>query len=95
MKAEDEDISFGAHVGSEKSQLTGAGVSMSTLANQLGNRLGTVVIDQTGLHESYDLNLEWAPDGATDSSAPSLVTALREQLGLRLEPTKSPVEVGD
>jgi uncharacterized protein (TIGR03435 family) len=93
VKAEDEGSSFSVHGGSGKSQLIGTGVSMGTLANQLGNRLGTVVVDRTGLLGSYDLNLEWAPDETSDSSAPSLVTALREELGLRLEPTKSPVKV--
>jgi len=45
------------------------------------------------LSDAYDFMLEWAPDEAKDSTAPSLVTALREQLGLRLESQKSAVEV--
>jgi uncharacterized protein (TIGR03435 family) len=62
------------------------------------------VIDQTGLSGRYDFSLEWTPDetqfgGAlghppnTDSSAkPDLFAALQQQLGLRLEATKGPVE---
>lgn len=92
-KAEDEGTAMNTHGGQGKSQLVGTGVSMGALASYVGNRLGRIVVDKTGLSESYDFTLEWAPDEASDSSVPSLVTALREQLGLRLEPQKSPVEV--
>jgi uncharacterized protein (TIGR03435 family) len=66
---------------------------MDLLAGYVGNRLGRIVVDKTGLKQSYDFTLEWAPDQAPDSSAPSLVTALREQLGLRLKSQKSAVDV--
>lgn len=81
------------HSGPGKSQLVGTGVSMGSLASYVGNRLERIVVDKTGLSKSYDFTLEWAPDQTMDTSAPSLVTALREQLGLRLETQKSPVEV--
>jgi uncharacterized protein (TIGR03435 family) len=56
------------------------------------------VIDRTGLTGIYDFNLKWTPDeqrAATDdpSAPPSLQIALREQLGLRLQPAKAPVEM--
>jgi uncharacterized protein (TIGR03435 family) len=76
-----------------KSRMDGTAVSMELLAGYIGNRLGQIVVDKTGLSGGYDFTLEWSPDQAADSSAPSLVTALREQLGLRLEWQKSPVEV--
>jgi uncharacterized protein (TIGR03435 family) len=44
-------------------------------------------------NESYDFTLEWARHETPDSSAPSLVAALREQIGLNPESQKSPVEV--
>jgi len=92
-KAEDERTAMNTHGGNGKSQLVGTGVSMGALASYVGNRLGRIVVDKTGLSDSYDFTLEWAPDEAQDSPAPSLVTALREQLGLRLESQRSPVEV--
>jgi len=63
-----------------------------------------VIVDRTGLAGSFDLDLEWAPDqlppGAPTSTAPpppsdgpSIFTALQEQLGLKLESTRGPVEV--
>jgi uncharacterized protein (TIGR03435 family) len=53
------------------------------------------VVDRTGLKGSYDFTLKWRADSSTpsDSDEPSLFTAIREQLGLRLVPSKAPVEV--
>jgi uncharacterized protein (TIGR03435 family) len=67
--------------------------STAHLALLLGQRLDRTVIDNTGLTGEYDLSLEWAADEAADSSLPSIFTALQEQLGLKLESTKGPVEV--
>ena len=66
---------------------------MGPLASYIGKRLGRIVVDKTGLAGCYNFTLEWARDDVSDASLPSLVTALREQLGLRLESQKSPVEV--
>jgi uncharacterized protein (TIGR03435 family) len=53
------------------------------------------VIDRTGLTGEFNFDMEFAPFDAADpaeSSAPSLFTALQEQLGLRLENTKAPLD---
>jgi uncharacterized protein (TIGR03435 family) len=71
-------------------------MEMSTLAdNYLSSTLRRRVIDQTGLTGAYKLSLKWTPDDkpVTDNSLPSLFTAIQEQLGLRLESTKGPVEI--
>jgi uncharacterized protein (TIGR03435 family) len=61
---------------------------------------GSIVLDQTGLKGLYGVNLQWTPgtnlnaDSSADGSAgPSLFTALQDQLGLKLEARKGPVEV--
>jgi bla regulator protein blaR1 len=81
----------------------GAGPPM--LATQLSQTLGRTVVNKTGLTGSYDFTLEWTPDGqplgpkdgdapsSVESSGPTIFTALQEQLGLKLESTKGPVEV--
>ena len=54
------------------------------------------VVDRTGLQGPFDVELEWSSDvsaGATAGNTPSIFTALQEQLGLRLEPSRGPVEV--
>ena len=53
------------------------------------------VIDRTDLPGSYTWDLEWAPDNSpdVDGNLPSLMTALVEQLGLKLESRRGPVEV--
>lgn len=75
--------------------LTAHDVALESLANSLSVRLSRTVVDKTGLKGNFDLSLTWSPDdgsaAASDSSAPSLFTALQEQLGLRLQPAKGPV----
>jgi len=52
------------------------------------------IIDETGLNGIYRVKLQWALEQDADSSSgPSLFTALDEQLGLKLEGRKGPVEV--
>ncbi len=71
---------------------------MSELANRLSGpvfKLGRPVVNSTGLLGTFDFTLDWTPDDtAVDGAAgPSLFTAIQEQLGLKLEPSKSLVEV--
>ncbi len=70
--------------------------SMDQLAKQLGNSgLGRPVLDKTGLTGEYDYELRWSAEpGGTDLAdrPPSVVTAIQEQLGLKLESIKGPVE---
>jgi uncharacterized protein (TIGR03435 family) len=65
---------------------------MAQLADTLASSLQQVVVDRTGLDGVYDIDLTWAADQTIDSG-PSLFTAVQEQLGLKLKPTKGPVEV--
>jgi uncharacterized protein (TIGR03435 family) len=68
---------------------------MRRLAEILTERVGRPVLDQTNLAGPYDLALEWSAGetaGTDRDSPPSLFTALQEQLGLKLEPVKAPVE---
>jgi uncharacterized protein (TIGR03435 family) len=82
---------------------TGRNVPMSYLAWSLGRfpDVGRVVVDKTGLSGGYDFDLQFTQelngpkpqDGGPADSGPSLFTAIREQLGLRLESTKEPVDL--
>jgi uncharacterized protein (TIGR03435 family) len=67
-------------------------VTMSRLAEYLSGQADRPVIDRTGLTGDYDFVVEWATDEVPGSSAPSIFTALQEQVGLRLEATKGPIE---
>jgi len=70
---------------------------ISLLAQLLTRFLETPVEDLTGLKGHFDVTLDWSPgDNAADPDTPakaSIFTALQEQLGLKLEPRKSPVNV--
>jgi uncharacterized protein (TIGR03435 family) len=66
-----------------------------SLAMSLSGVAGRVIIDKTGLTGQYDFELTWAArdDPGSGESAPNIFTALQEQLGLKLEPAKAPVDV--
>jgi len=90
-------------------QLLAGGTPMSRLATQILSQLtGRVVVDKTGLTGAYDIDLKWTPTPdqlpsgppppgvelpAIDPNGPSLFTALQEQLGLKLDTERGPVEV--
>ncbi|HEY2383923.1 MAG TPA: TIGR03435 family protein [Terriglobia bacterium] len=62
-----------------------------------GTALDGPVVDQTGLIGKYTFTLKWSPESGApagaDPSGPSLFTALQEQLGLRLQPIKTTIEI--
>jgi uncharacterized protein (TIGR03435 family) len=71
-------------------------ISMTMLATLLARfELHSVVLDMTGLKGTYKVDLEWLPANAKPDApaSPSLFTAVQEQLGLRLESRKGPVDV--
>lgn len=70
-----------------------AGYPLSLFANGLSQNLGRAVIDRTGLTGNWAFDLTYAAEPSPDSDAPSLFTAIQEELGLKLESTKGPVEV--
>ena len=71
------------------------GINLEGLAMILSSRLKQPVKDDTGIQGKFDVNLSFAPPetDVTDSSLPSIFTALQEQLGLKLEPAKVPVQM--
>ena len=85
------------------SVMDGYGITIADILRWLSNVTDRTVIDKTGYTQLFNAHVEWTPDGAigapgqetpvSDTNAPSLFTALQEQLGLKLESTKSPVEV--
>jgi len=89
--------------------MEGTNATMADLASYLSagptGRDGRMVLDRTGVTGRFDFKLEWSPEEpprvpGTDvliarppSNAPSLTTALEEQLGLKLESSRGPVQV--
>jgi uncharacterized protein (TIGR03435 family) len=72
--------------------LTFWNMDLAHFATILSRPAGRPVIDQTGLTGVYDLKLSYAPANDPNSSLPSFFTAIQEQLGLKLEPQKVPVD---
>ena len=88
--------------------ITGNSVPMAALARLLSSRVGLAVVEMTNLKGDYDFKMSFTPDmgalpgssgdgtdqpAGVDTGGPSISTALQEQLGLRLEARKGPVEV--
>ncbi len=89
-------------------RLNAGGMPMSNLATNLAPQVGRIVIDRTELTGNYDFELIYAPEVAgsvgapplinggpvpVDPNAPNLFTALQEQLGLKLDSQRGPVDV--
>ena len=89
--------------------MVGSKVPMAEFVRTLSDVLGRTVIDQTGFSGVFDVNLEFRRDDttdfprragmvqpgetlSTDTSSPSIFSAV-QQLGLRLESTKGPVQI--
>ena len=77
----------------------GANVSMSLIASSLSSwgNLGRPVVDRTGLSGTYDFVMDYTPDprpsyATIDSGGPGFQEALKQQLGLKLESERAPVE---
>lgn len=88
--------------GNQAYGIAATGISTDDLAQQLSRQLGTPVVNKTGLPGRYQFNLNWSdgngsPDdsesGSGNPSAPSIFTAVQEQLGLKLEPGKAPMQI--
>jgi uncharacterized protein (TIGR03435 family) len=68
---------------------------LDSVAKALSNSLDRPVINKTGIAGNFDLNLLWSKDDSSDpnpDAPPTIFTAIQEQLGLKLEPAKGPVE---
>jgi uncharacterized protein (TIGR03435 family) len=87
--------------------MQGRKVLMPELVRMLSMALARPVIDRTGFTDAFDLRLTFLADQSTPalpppppgsdlaehSNSPSLLVALQEQLGLRLESSRGPVDV--
>jgi uncharacterized protein (TIGR03435 family) len=76
-------------------QIDCSATEMSQFASGLSGLLELPVVDKTGLREKFDLKLQWTPSAlnGTDDAGASIFTAIQEQLGLKLESAKGPVEM--
>ena len=88
--------------------ITGDAATLPILARVLSTTIGRPVLDQTGMTGKYQFRLEWTEDsagikgkgtemdvaaGPADPSGQSIFSAIQQQLGLKLEPQKAPVDI--
>jgi uncharacterized protein (TIGR03435 family) len=89
-----------------RGELSAMAENLDRFADLLSHQLGRPVENHTGLTGNFDFTLQWTPDegrgqmpggqpGDTappDANGPSIFTALQEQLGLKLDSQKGPVD---
>ena len=73
--------------------VTAQGVTADDIAKNLSMELGSTVVNKTGLTGTYASNLQWSTMGGAQAAKSALITAVREQLGLSLEPQTTPMDV--
>ncbi len=104
LKAADPNQTFRLKRAGNGRILNDGGAKIPMLVSVIANGFDRPVLDETGLTGSYAFDLQWTPDrppsapgqplaSAAEPAGPSLFTALQEQLGLRLESMRRPVEV--
>jgi len=87
-----------------RGSLEAVAMDINNIVQTLSNLLGRTVVNKTGLKGLFDAKLTWTPDAAlqgpagpdappVDPSGPSIFTAIQEQLGLKLDSAKGPVDV--
>jgi uncharacterized protein (TIGR03435 family) len=105
-KFHESEASVRVNLSGSRGKLNAQKIGMGNLARFLSGEMDLPVLDRTGLTGRYSFTLEWTPEGqpgpdgvaaqAADSlnfSGPSIFTAVKEQLGLKLETQKAPVDV--
>jgi uncharacterized protein (TIGR03435 family) len=92
-------------MGSGRRRIAASKQSISKLTTTLAVEVQRPVIDKTGLDGEYDYSLEFLPEGPnayppgqappppSNADPPTILVAVQEQLGLKLEPKKGPVEM--
>jgi uncharacterized protein (TIGR03435 family) len=73
-------------------RIAGRSIPIVQLITMLSLNVGRTVTNETGLEGAFDVELEWSPDQSV-TDKPSFFTALEEQLGLKLEAERGPVDV--
>jgi uncharacterized protein (TIGR03435 family) len=92
-----KDDGGGAQIGSDSAhRFSARNISVAQFAESLSReqQVDRPVLDGTGVAGIFNITLDFAAgDSSDDASGPSIFTALQEQLGLKLEPGKGPVEI--
>ena len=79
----------------------GRTMTIAQLSGVVGSIVGRQVVDQTGLEGNYDWDLSWTPtpgepgprsESAAAGDGASIFAAIREQLGLKLEPDRGVID---
>jgi uncharacterized protein (TIGR03435 family) len=96
-----KEVPLGAsHSSSRNTHYTGQSIAMDQFATFLSMRMELPVLNATGLKGYYDLTLDWVPESHSNKpetgaapEGPTLADAVADQLGLKLEHRKAPIDM--
>jgi uncharacterized protein (TIGR03435 family) len=92
-KAEAAFCGTNINISSNSAVMEAGSIPMSRFATVLAQFVNRIVVDRTGLAGGHNAKMTWTPNPNAETSGPSLFTALQEQLGLKLESARGPVEI--
>ncbi len=92
LKVKAAEGAAGSHSQGGKGRLEAQGLTMEELAKGLSRDVGGPVVDMTGVKGRFDFTLEWAVDGDANDVQSALLAALPQQLGLKLEMKRVPLD---
>jgi len=87
-----KEPALNTNISAHQGRMVGVNAPVFYLSSVLSNKLSHPVVDKTGLQGKYDWILLWDPDPTADSTQPSIFTAVQEQLGLKLNAEKGPIQ---
>jgi uncharacterized protein (TIGR03435 family) len=95
VTASTDDRAYGVDLSRfpDKTRIACRHCTMDNFAGTLADVVGRVVVDQSGSTKEFSFVLEWSPNQDANDAGPSIFTALKEQLGIRLEARKVPVSM--
>jgi uncharacterized protein (TIGR03435 family) len=95
LRASHDDSVFGVDTSHfpDRTRIVCRHCTMDQVAEALAGELNAPVVDRSGIPNEYSFALEWSPNQNSNDTAPSIFTALNEQLGVRLELRRVPISI--
>ena len=93
LKIRPAEGASGSHSHSENGRISASGITMAKLAETLARTLRTPVSDMTGVPGVFDIEIAWPTEGDATEITSALSGVLQDQLGIRLDLRKVPMDV--
>jgi uncharacterized protein (TIGR03435 family) len=94
LQSKDDSAGNKEHIDIRPTEISGVNIPFGHFVTVLAAQLKRSIVNDTGLTGKFDLSLKYVRDDAPEgANGPTVFAALEEQLGLKLDSRKGPVEV--